>query len=206
MFLACRSDRLLDQRNGLFLCIVTHSYYKAYNNSFQQGFHILFQQNNSRNWNVDVHCELNSLLEIPVCAQDLLTLQLYYFFGGGRSGPIQSVLLIPSRQWTKYLLLWIDFYCANFGSFNYNGELQWWCLFNESQDPMCSSKKFLVCTFFLSSLIATHSYKCWVFFGRFLLNPGMFLIKHIGVHLKISLHATVTSQKAKKTKLLLGRN
>lgn len=82
MFLACRSDRLLDQRNGLFLCIVTHSYYKAYNNSFQQGFHILFQQNNSRNWNVDVHCELNSLLEIPVCAQDLLTLQLYYFFGG----------------------------------------------------------------------------------------------------------------------------
>lgn len=50
--------------------------------SFQRGFHILFQQNNSRNWNVDVHCELNSLLEIPVCAQDLLTLQLYYFFGG----------------------------------------------------------------------------------------------------------------------------
>lgn len=34
MFLACRSDRLLDQRNGLFLCIVTHSYYKAYNNFF----------------------------------------------------------------------------------------------------------------------------------------------------------------------------
>lgn len=55
-------------------------------------------------------------------------------FSGGRSGPpIQSVLFIPSWQWTKYLLLWIDFYCANFGSFNYNGELRWRCLFNKSQ-------------------------------------------------------------------------
>lgn len=43
--------------------------------------------------------------------------------------------------------------------------------------------KLLVCTFFLSSLIATHSCKCFL---RVLLNPGKLLFKHIGVHLKVN--------------------
>lgn len=61
----------------------------------------------------------------------------------------------------------------------------------------CVPLKLLVCTFFLSSLIATHSCKCFL---RVLLNPGKPLFKHIAVHLikDIPLHATVSFQKAKK--------
>lgn len=69
----------------------------------------------------------------------------------------------------------------------------------------CVPLKLLVCTFFLSSLIATHSCEC--FLRVFLLNPGKPLFKHIGVHLKIY-HCMQQShfKKQKKPNFFLGRN